>query len=180
MNPSLIHLQSRWQQTWDELFPAKPAFTEKDIPDQNGRVFMVLPASAGIGYEVAKALFHLNGRVYIASRFESTAQAAILKIRASSPAPDQVVKSGKGENYYLHLDLGDLTTVKASAKEFLSKESRLDVVWHNAGVMMPSHNTPTKQGYRATSLALFYFNNFLHPSASAPPPSLMSPRAPHA
>jgi retinol dehydrogenase 12 len=81
------------------------------------------------------------------SRSEATAKAAIASIQASEPAPGQVVKSGKGEVMFLRLDLADLTTIKASAMEFLSKETRLDVIWHNAGVMVPSDGTPTKQGY---------------------------------
>lgn len=114
--------------TWGEMFPLKASFTEKDIPDQHGRVFIVTGGSAGICYELVKALYHLNGRVYMASRSEASAKAAIASIQASEPAPDQVVKSGKGEILFLHLDLADLTTIKASAMEFLSKETRLDVI----------------------------------------------------
>jgi NAD(P)-dependent dehydrogenase (short-subunit alcohol dehydrogenase family) len=43
-------------------------------------VFVVTGGSAGIGYEVVKAFYHLNGRVYMASRLESTAKAAIALI----------------------------------------------------------------------------------------------------
>jgi NAD(P)-dependent dehydrogenase (short-subunit alcohol dehydrogenase family) len=83
----------------------------------------------------------------MASRSEVTAKSAIASIQALEPAPGQVVKSGKGEVIFFRLDLADLTTIKASAMEFLSKETRLDVIWHNAGVMIPPDDTPTKQGY---------------------------------
>lgn len=46
---------------------------------------------------------------------------------------------------YLSLDLDDLGTIKMSADEFLSKEERLDVLWNNAGVMVPPAGSKTKQ-----------------------------------
>lgn len=52
------------------------------------------------------------------------------EIRASSPA-------SKGVLRFLHIDLSDLSSVKTAAMRFLEVERRLDVVWHNAGVMIP-------------------------------------------
>ena len=45
------------------------------------------------------------------------------------------------------LDLDDLATIKSSAEEYIAKESRLDVLWLNAGVMVPPQGSKTKQGY---------------------------------
>lgn len=53
----------------------------------------------------------------------------------------------KGKAIFLSLDLSDLTTIKSSADEFLAKESRLDVLWLNAGVMVPPQGLKTTQGY---------------------------------
>jgi NAD(P)-dependent dehydrogenase (short-subunit alcohol dehydrogenase family) len=122
--------------TWSEMFPPSPSFTEKDIPSQEGRVFLITGGSAGIGYEVAKALYHLNGRVYITSRTAASAQKAISSIQSSSPHPSQQVQSGSGSIHCLLLDLSDLSTMKSTAEDFLSKEKRLDVIWHNAGTMV--------------------------------------------
>ena len=52
-----------------------------------------------------------------------------------------------GELVFLNLDPGDLTTIKKSAEEFLSKEDRLDVLWNNTGVMVPPAGSKTAQGY---------------------------------
>jgi len=46
-----------------------------------------------------------------------------------------------GRLVYLHLDLSDLSTIKGSADEFLAAESRLDVLWLNAGVSYVIYQT---------------------------------------
>ena len=59
-------------------------------------------------------------------------------INKSYKAIEEIEKacpSSEGKLVYLKLDLGDLTTIKASADEFLSKESRLNVMFLNAGVV---------------------------------------------
>jgi NAD(P)-dependent dehydrogenase (short-subunit alcohol dehydrogenase family) len=65
------------------------------------------------------------------------------------------------------LDLADLTTIKKSADEFLSKESRLNVLWNNAGVMTPPAGSKTVQGYElqlgTNCLGPFLFTQLLLP-----------------
>jgi len=82
------------------------------------------------------------------------------EIRANFPA-------SKGELVYLHLDLEDLSTIKASAEEFLGKEDRLDVLWNNAGVMNTPAGSKTKQGYElqlgTNNIAPFLFTKLLTP-----------------
>jgi retinol dehydrogenase 12 len=68
---------------------------------------------------------------------------------------------------FLSLDLNDLTTIKASATEFLQKEERLDVLWNNAGVMIPPQGSVTKQKYElqlgTNNVAPFLFTKLLTP-----------------
>lgn len=68
---------------------------------------------------------------------------------------------------FLRLDLDDLTTIKASAQEFLSKEEKLNVLWNNAGVMTPPQGSKTKQGYELqlgiNNVAPFLFTKLLTP-----------------
>lgn len=75
--------------------------------------------------------------------------------------------TSSGQLEYLYLDLGDLTTIRKSAEEFLRKESRLDVLWNNAGVMVPPPGSKTVQGYElqlgTNNLGHFLFTQFLHP-----------------
>ena len=154
--------------SWAETFPPAPGWTEKDMEDQTGRVFLITGGSSGIGFETAKILYHLNGTVYITSRSASSAEAAVQSILSFTPHASQVGKSARGTLKYLILNLSDLSTIKSSATTLLKEVNRLDVVWHNAGVMIP--NDPhilTAQGYHQqlgiNSLAPFLFQHFLTP-----------------
>ncbi|KAJ3549262.1 hypothetical protein NM208_g590 [Fusarium decemcellulare] len=123
-----------------ELFPPAPQFIEKDIPDLSSKVFLITGGAVGIGYQTAKLLYSKNGSVYIAGRNESSGNDAIAKLRHDHP-------ESKGRLSFLGLDLGDLTTIKPAVVEFLAKENRLDVLWDNAGVMVPPAGSRTVQGY---------------------------------
>lgn len=97
-------------------------------------------STSGVGRELAGLLYSHNAKVYLAARSVEKGSAAIESIKSEYP-------SSTGELAFLHLDLDDLTTIKASAEEFLKKEQRLDVLINNAGVMIPPSGTKTKQGY---------------------------------
>jgi retinol dehydrogenase-12 len=125
---------------WSQFFPPKPTFTESSLPDLKGRVYIVTGASAGIGKELARLLYSRNGTVYLAARSSDKANAAIAWIKETHP-------SSQGTARFLKLDLGDLTTIKRTAQEFLSQENRLDVLFNNAGVMIPPKGSKTTQGY---------------------------------
>jgi len=144
------------------LFSSTPAptLTEKTLPDQTGKVFIVTGASSGIGRELTEILYSHNARVYVAARSIEKANAAIEALRTK-------YTSSTGSLVFLHLNLNDLTTIKASATEFLEKEQRLDVLWNNAGVMIPDQGSKTAQGYElqlgTNNLAHHLFTRFLAP-----------------
>ncbi|KAK1997959.1 NAD(P)-binding protein [Colletotrichum falcatum] len=116
--------------TLTQVYPPKPTFTEADVPtgSQRGRVFIVTGGNAGIGLELTKILYAAGATVYIASRSKDKVEAAIKDITTKSA---DAAKSGQLK--FLHLDLNDLTVVKAAAETFAKQESRLDVLWNNAG-----------------------------------------------
>ncbi|KAH8673619.1 hypothetical protein BX600DRAFT_455798 [Xylariales sp. PMI_506] len=129
------------------MAPPIPGMTEADLTSQVGRVFIITGGYSGCGFELAKILYHLNGTVYIAGRSKEKAWAAIETIASSAPSPDQTVTAGQGTLHYLSLDLADLRTIRSTAEEFLAKEHRLDIIWHNAGVMVPPDGSTTAQGH---------------------------------
>lgn len=72
-----------------------------------------------------------------------------------------------GQILFLHLDLADLSTIRRSVDEFLSRESRLDVLWNNAGVMWPPQGSVTAQGYElqlgTNNVGHFLFTKLMYP-----------------
>ncbi|KAJ8125755.1 hypothetical protein O1611_g7885 [Lasiodiplodia mahajangana] len=147
-----------------QLFPGRPGYTEKDIPDLSGKVYLVTGANTGIGKEVARILYSKNAAVYVAVRNAEKGANAITSIKEAHP-------SSSGRLELLQLDLSDLTTIKASSEAFLAKEKRLDVLFNNAGVMFPPNGSKTAQGYElqlgTNCLGPFLFTQFLTPTLIA-------------
>ncbi|EHK18517.1 uncharacterized protein TRIVIDRAFT_47152 [Trichoderma virens Gv29-8] len=144
-----------------QVYPPRPSFTEATLPDLHGKVYLITGANTGVGKELAKILYGKNASVYIAARSEQKALAAIDEIETSAPQ-----SSGKLE--FLHLDLADLTTIPASARKFLDRESKLHVLFNNAGVMNPGKGSTTKQGYElqlgVNNIGTFFFTKLLSPT----------------
>ncbi|BAE64408.1 unnamed protein product [Aspergillus oryzae RIB40] len=153
---------------------AEPPLTEANLSNQSGMTFVVTGATSGYGLHLATILYQHGGKVYLAARNASRAQSVIDDITRRHP-------ESKGQLVYLHLDLGDLSTIKKSAEEFLTKESKLHVLWNNAGVMIPPQGSTTAQGYElqlgTNVIGPFLFTKLLYPAlakaaADSPPNSV--------
>ncbi|KAL2069922.1 hypothetical protein VTL71DRAFT_14601 [Oculimacula yallundae] len=118
---TIRNLRNQW-------FPPKPSFTEKDVPSQQGKVFIVTGGNTGVGYALIKLLYGTGATIYMASRNKAKADKAIKDLLETTPAPKNPSKLK-----FLQLDLNDLLSVKAAATTFAQQESRLDVLWNNAG-----------------------------------------------
>ncbi|KAK2001678.1 short-chain dehydrogenase [Colletotrichum falcatum] len=144
--------------------PPKASLTEETLPDQSNKVFIITGGSSGLGKELAKILYYRNAKVYLAARSEARTAAVISELKDLYP-------QSRGHCEYLHLDLNDLSTINKSAREFLAKESRLDVLWNNAGVMVPPQGSKTAQGYElqlgVNALGPFLLTRLLRPALSA-------------
>ncbi|RDL32606.1 Short-chain dehydrogenase protein [Venustampulla echinocandica] len=125
-----------------QFFPPAPTFTDKDVPKQPGRVFIVTGGNKGVGFELVKALYPTGATVYMASRSQERAETAITKITSADPSLASNLK-------FLHLDLGDLATIKASVAAFTAQESRLDIIWNNAGIGAGPVGAKTEQNIEA-------------------------------
>ncbi|CAE6423440.1 unnamed protein product [Rhizoctonia solani] len=145
--------------TYSQSFPPKSLFTVEQIPDLTGQVIIVTGGNAGVGKETCKALLNKNAKVYLAARSKSRADAAIewLKSETNGKAP-----------IFLELDLGNLASIRKAAEEFKSKEKELHVLFNNAGVMMPSVDQRTADGYDlqfgTNVLGHYFFTTLLLPT----------------
>ncbi|KAI0154788.1 short-chain dehydrogenase [Xylariaceae sp. FL1272] len=155
-----------------QFFPPKAQFTETSLPSLAGKVYIVTGANTGVGKDVARILYSKNAKVFIAGRSESKCNDAIQDIKKSHPASTGILS-------YLHLDLNDLSTVKASAEKFLSQENKLHVLFNNAGVQNLGSFSRTAQGYEqhmgVNTVAPFLFTKLLTPTLAATAKAESSP-----
>jgi len=124
-----------------EIYPPTPKFSVNDVPDQTGKVAVVTGGYTGIGKLISKYLLMRNATVYIAGRSQSKAEEAIADLK-------RLTQNEKV--HFLSLDLGDLVSVKKAAEEFRKSGERIDMLYNNAGIMIPPIEQLTKQGYDLT------------------------------
>jgi retinol dehydrogenase 12 len=99
--------------------------TSPNFPNLQGRVALITGANTGIGQVTAHKLCAMGAHVFVACRNATAGQAAIDAIR-SAVAGAQIE--------LLPLDLGDLQSVRACAKAFLSRNLPLHLLINNAGL----------------------------------------------
>ncbi|EIN04702.1 NAD(P)-binding protein [Punctularia strigosozonata HHB-11173 SS5] len=141
-----------------QTFPPAAKWSTDQIPDLTGFVCIVTGGNIGIGKETVKALLQHNAKVYLAARSQQRADEAIKDLQKDT---------GK-EAIFLKLDLSDLKAIKAAAEEFLSKETKLHILFNNAGVMSCPVDLTTADGYDlqfgTNVLGHFYFTKLLLPT----------------
>jgi NAD(P)-dependent dehydrogenase (short-subunit alcohol dehydrogenase family) len=93
-------------------------WTAQDIPQQDGRTFVITGANSGIGLEAARALGAAGAHVVVACRDTSKGEHAVAEL--------------DGDFDVRRLDLADLSSVHAFADAL---DCDVDVLINNAGVM---------------------------------------------
>jgi NAD(P)-dependent dehydrogenase (short-subunit alcohol dehydrogenase family) len=126
--------------TWSQFFPPAPTLTESNLPNQKDKIFVVTGGYSGVGLALCEILYQAEGKVYIAGRSEEKAMHAIANIKNSYP-------DSKGELAFLLLRLDDLASIKSAVEAYTAVESRLDVLFNNAGVSNPPRGSISPQGH---------------------------------
>ena len=148
------------------MYPPKPTFTEANVPDLTGKVYLVTGSNTGVGKEVAQILYSRNANVYMAARSEDKAKRAIADIQQAWP-------NSRGSLSFLYLDLADLSTIKPAVESFTARESKLHVLFNNAAVQALSNDgsIKTAQGYEwhfgVNVMGPFLFTHLLTPTLVA-------------
>jgi NAD(P)-dependent dehydrogenase (short-subunit alcohol dehydrogenase family) len=122
-----------------------------NVPDQTGRYVVVTGANSGTGKEATRRLAAAGAQVVMAVRNREKGAAAREEILSATPNAQLDVR---------HLDLADLSTVRAFADGLLADGRPVDVLINNAGVMAPRKRMTTTDGFE-----LQFGTNFLGPFA---------------
>ncbi|KAJ4336375.1 hypothetical protein N0V95_008639 [Ascochyta clinopodiicola] len=124
----------------------------------SGKVALITGVSSGIGIETARALKSTGMHVFGAVRNLEKARAAL----------KDDLEPGRLE--LVELDMNSLASVRACAKEFLSKSNQLNVLVTNAGIMM-TPEAKTADGFElqfgTNHLAHFLLFQLLKPALLA-------------
>ncbi|HUW93185.1 MAG TPA: SDR family NAD(P)-dependent oxidoreductase [Bacteroidales bacterium] len=104
---------------------------DKDqIISQEGKVIIITGGGSGIGLEAAEALASKGAEVIIAVRNTEKGNRAAVRIKtAYSEAKISV----------MHIDLGDLSSVRQFVDQFKNRYNRLSILINYAGVMVPPY-----------------------------------------
>jgi NAD(P)-dependent dehydrogenase (short-subunit alcohol dehydrogenase family) len=116
---------------------AKSKWKISNIPDQAGRIIIITGATSGLGKEASIQLALKNASVVLAVRNLQKAEHVKGEILSLKPESDIRVR---------HLDLGSLNSIQKFAAEITSETDHLDVLIHNAGIMMCPFST-TEDGF---------------------------------
>ncbi|KAK4949832.1 hypothetical protein LTR10_011674 [Elasticomyces elasticus] len=101
------------------------------------KVMLVTGTSSGIGIETVRALKATGAKIYATARNLAKGRKALADI----------LQPGKVE--LLQLDTASSASVRACAEAFLAKESQLNVLINNAGIMALPERTLTQDGHEA-------------------------------
>ncbi|MEU0116196.1 SDR family NAD(P)-dependent oxidoreductase [Streptomyces bobili] len=107
-------------------------WTERDIPEQKGRVAVVTGANTGLGFETARALAERGATVVLAVRDVEKGKKAAARI--------------SGDVTVQELDLTSLESVRTAAADLHGTHTGIDLLINNAGVMYPPKQT-TRDGF---------------------------------
>lgn len=95
------------------------------LPSLEGKTYLITGGNSGIGLEAAKMLAGAGGRVVIASRNAERGRRAVDEVAQAASAPVDL----------LQLDLADMASVRAAAREAHDRFAQLDGLIDNAAVM---------------------------------------------
>ena len=107
-------------------------WTERDVPEQTGRVAVVTGANTGLGFETARVLAEHGASVVLAVR----------DVEKGKRAADRI----SGDVTVQQLDLTSLESVRSAAAELHATQPKIDLLINNAGVMYTPKQT-TRDGF---------------------------------
>ncbi|XP_071825306.1 polyprenol dehydrogenase-like [Apostichopus japonicus] len=146
---------------------AKPSVPDDQLPPD--RTFIVTGGNTGIGYETAKTIAQLGGRVIIACRNEEKAKFAIERMIRETQEEHSGEKTEKQpitrevpelNIQYMNLDLSSFNSTIEFVREFKDRGLPLHVLICNAGTLNAQQKCVTKDGFEL-HFQVNYLSHFL-------------------
>ncbi|WP_148255500.1 oxidoreductase [Aidingimonas lacisalsi] len=126
--------------------------------DSHARLAVVTGANAGLGFETARGLIRQGYRVVVAARHPDKGHAAVDALRGDSPGADSRCEP---------LDLDSLASVRDFAARLRARESSLNLLVNNAGIMALPTRELTCDGFER-QFGVNYLGHFLLTSLLLP------------
>jgi NAD(P)-dependent dehydrogenase (short-subunit alcohol dehydrogenase family) len=101
-------------------------WTSKDIPDLSGKTAIVTGANSGLGFETTVALGRSGAHVVLAVRDPIKGSKALARLQHQLPHASLNM---------MHLDLADLSSVRAFSRSYMAQYTALHLLINNAGLM---------------------------------------------
>jgi NAD(P)-dependent dehydrogenase (short-subunit alcohol dehydrogenase family) len=131
---------------------------QNKVPSLVGKVVLVTGANSGLGLAVAKVFAGRGARVLLACRNQSRAQSAVEEIRAETGDSTDIE--------IVNLDLASLDSVRSAADVVRSRQTRLDLLVNNAGLMAIDQSR-TEDGFE-TQFGVNHLGHFALTAQLAP------------
>lgn len=93
------------------------------------KLILITGANKGIGFEIARQCGHLNFHVVISGRDESRLKAALEKLQKENIKADLLL-----------MDVSSKESIKKAAKQFATRNLKIDVLVNNAGILIKEDN----------------------------------------
>lgn len=131
--------------------------------DLTGKTAIVTGANSGLGFQIALELVRQNATVYLACRNASKAQEAVSQITSAIPDSIDRVK-------FLLIDTSSLSSVRKCAEDWKNSKTKIDLLFHNAGIGSDPAKPYTPDGlpttYVTNLLGSFLLTHILEPRFS--------------
>lgn len=115
----------------------KQKWSRSDMPDLHGKTAVITGGNTGLGFKTALELVRAGAKVVIGSRSLENGAQAIKRIQAEIP---------QAQISFSQLELTDPTSVKTFAQDYLDDHDRLDILLHNAGLVIHPRYEQTPAG----------------------------------
>ncbi|KAN0024650.1 hypothetical protein ACTFIV_009059 [Dictyostelium citrinum] len=130
-----------WNYTYHGFEKKKQHFNENDLnQDISSKHFIVTGGNNGLGFQTSLELAKLGGNVHILCRNQEKGEQAINEIKDKT----------KSDKVHFHLcDVSMISSIKSFVDDWKKHGKSVDVLIHNAGVMLPNREE-TSEGHEKT------------------------------